>query len=1098
LTVFEPEVASAGNVWYVGSGPSNHSATINGGISLASDGDTVFVYSSTYFENVIVNKTINLTGENRDTTVIDGGEINDVVNVTSDYVNITGFTIANGGHNAKHNGIEAESYNLTISGNIFLNNRYGIYIRLSHSSNINSNIFTNDGGAIYLWNSGDSNINGNIMTQSGGIHLEFSERSNVTNNIVAGTGLGIWLESSNSINVINNTLLENGGGIELDSSNDIIIMGNNASNNTNGVSLTNSPENMVQNNICNFNRAYGIFLFDSSSNDIIGNDASYTADPFLMSIGIMMWSSWAGSDRNEIRDNEVSNNEYGIYLYGVDIMSVSENNITDNLAFSNANWGIGGHYSNRNIIASNTAYDNMHGIYLYSYSDANIISGNDVFNNEIGIHLNTSSSNNTIMDNEVFSNDLGIFASMEANNNTVRNNTVTTNNYVGMRINFWSNRNSIMDNRISSNQVGINISRSSNDNRIIGNDISSNSLEGVGIDDSRGNSIFDNSINNNLNGIVLTTSSSNNVFRSNNISSNTIDGIRVNGASSNMTIARNNISINGAGVSILGSVDNFIHHNNFLSNTIQAFDDTSNNLWNDSYPSGGNFWSDWSPICQDLYDGAVTPQTGGGGSDAICDLQYDIDGDSADYYPLTNPPDTTPPLIFNLQPPDGSTTSDSTPTIGADYWDASGIDVGSVLLELDGVDRTASSVVTSSGVSYIPSMPLINGSHLVYVEVSDIHGNIAFEFWSFTVSLTPRPPHITDLRVVGNEINITWNLSPSSNVEAYDIYSGPTQTSINLNDLLLATPDESPPAQQWWAQFPFDTTANREYYFVVRARSTILQERSVTSNTMGYYRMDFEAGLNTFSLPLKQVLPQSLDVQMLDMGADSISWLDGNDDWQTYPANPSAPMAEMGEGYVVEFPAATSHVFTGEPAAMVLYNDGFGFDNTTRDDISASVNALGDVTVSWTPIAGANLYCVLRSGTRNGFHTESFTSQSVLAPPFLDAGAASAAGELYYIVVPSELTDCDGSSTYSIGVITEEYSGNEMFGLPLKPNWGDRSADWYADQITNVLGIVYLDDGTWKAHFKEFPEGVYDTTVVLGKGYELTVFTMVKYSYIGW
>jgi hypothetical protein len=69
-----------------------------------------------------------------------------------------------------------------------------------------------------------------------------------------------------------------------------------------------------------------------------------------------------------------------------------------------------------------------------------------------------------------------------------------------------------------------------------------------------------------------------------------------------------------------------------------------------------------------------------------------------------------------------------------------------------------------------------------------------------------------------------------------------------------------------------------------------------------------------------------------------------------------------------------------------------------------------------------------------------------------------------------------------------------MFGLPLKPIWGDMSTDWYVDQIPNALGIVYLDSGIWKAHFKEFPEGVYDTTVEYGRGYELSVFATSLFS----
>jgi hypothetical protein len=58
-----------GAVVYVGGGgPGNHS-TIQEGINAANTGDTVFVYSGQY-GYTIVNKTINLVGENKETTKI--------------------------------------------------------------------------------------------------------------------------------------------------------------------------------------------------------------------------------------------------------------------------------------------------------------------------------------------------------------------------------------------------------------------------------------------------------------------------------------------------------------------------------------------------------------------------------------------------------------------------------------------------------------------------------------------------------------------------------------------------------------------------------------------------------------------------------------------------------------------------------------------------------------------------------------------------------------------------------------------------------------------------------------------------------------------
>jgi hypothetical protein len=374
------------------------------------------------------------------------------------------------------------------------------------------------------------------------------------------------------------------------------------------------------------------------------------------------------------------------------------------------------------------------------------------------------------------------------------------------------------------------------------------------------------------------------------------------------------------------------------------------------------------------------------------------------------------------------------------------------------------------------------------------------------------PIHTPELEIEkaanGNDILLSWELPQLSAVDNYLIYRSTSQVGFDFTlpwkdtstDVNPATGTIDPLNCTWvdvGATDPSHPNYRDEYYYIVRAKNLLGME-STTSNTVGYSIVQFDSGLNTLSLPLKPDNPMSLDALMSDIGADSISWLDQNDDWQTHPSNPTTPTSRIGEGYVVEFSAPSSHVFTGAPAAMIIHGEAFGFDQQLRDDITATVNPLGDVTVSWTPAAGADGYRVLRSSARDGFHTDSYISNDVVAPPFIDAGASAVAGEIYYMVVPYSLAQGDGSGTYSIGVITEEFNGNEMFGLPLKPIWGDQSADWYADQIPNCLGIVFLENGEWKAHFKEFPEGVYDTTIEMVTGYEISVFAPSRYSFVGW
>ena len=89
------------NILYVGGDGSGNYSKIQDAIDNAFDGDTVFVFddSSPYVENLIVDKSITLFGENKDTTVIDGsnnkeGE-GDVIHINADGVTVQGFTIKN-------------------------------------------------------------------------------------------------------------------------------------------------------------------------------------------------------------------------------------------------------------------------------------------------------------------------------------------------------------------------------------------------------------------------------------------------------------------------------------------------------------------------------------------------------------------------------------------------------------------------------------------------------------------------------------------------------------------------------------------------------------------------------------------------------------------------------------------------------------------------------------------------------------------------------------------------------------------------------------------------------------------------------------------
>jgi len=132
-------------------------------------------------------------------------------------------------------------------------------------------------------------------------------------------------------------------------------------------------------------------------------------------------------------------------------------------------------------------------------------------------------------------------------------------------------------------------------------------------------------------GIHLDSSFSNRIS-GNNITANSHDGIDLI-RSSNNSISGNNITANGFyGILLYDSSNNKIFHNSFVNNNIQVYSSGSANIWDDGYPSGGNYWSDC--ISVDVYSGPYQNETG---SDGIGDTRYIIDENNTDSYPLMNP-----------------------------------------------------------------------------------------------------------------------------------------------------------------------------------------------------------------------------------------------------------------------------------------------------------------------------------------------------------------------------------------------------------------------------------------------------------------------------
>jgi len=140
-----------GTTLYVGGIEPGNYSTIQDAIDNAFAGDTVFVYNGTYIENLIINKSIVLIGENKFITIIDGNQEGCTINLASENVIIENFTIIGGGFdtdifaNFFRAGIRVTGSNNIICNNIFKENRLGISgVRVTNLT-IKNNIFIEDG-----------------------------------------------------------------------------------------------------------------------------------------------------------------------------------------------------------------------------------------------------------------------------------------------------------------------------------------------------------------------------------------------------------------------------------------------------------------------------------------------------------------------------------------------------------------------------------------------------------------------------------------------------------------------------------------------------------------------------------------------------------------------------------------------------------------------------------------------------------------------------------------------------------------------------------------------------------------------------------------
>jgi parallel beta-helix repeat protein len=382
------------------------------------------------------------------------------------------------------------------------------------------------------------------------------------------------------------------------------------------------------------------------------------------------------------------------------------------------------------------------------------------------------------------------------------------------------------------------------------------------------------------------------------------------------------------------------------------------------------------------------------------------------------------------------------------------------------------------------------------------------------------PPTNLTTKVVnnGNYVKLEWDPLSSLALDHYLIYRADSATEFNFTTPYNNSKIWPDPKNNTWIDLdPNVTAVDDDFYYIVRATNADESDISPTSNTAGVWTRTFQAGISTFSLPLEPFMNKDVEFYCQDMNASFIKWMNQTAySWMRHEKGnlENITLIEVGKGYEIGLEAKNKYTFTGRPGAMIIYdNVSFGFDATPcgeANNLTVTVNSTsGTVTLNWAQPVNTSLgdgYQVIRSTKRDGFWGFSGKDYELLATlPFdtlsyLDINNATPGTEYYYIIVPINLSTGErGSSTYSIGIWTEEFLAQyDTFGIPLKLS-DYYTADWFCDNIHNTVGMNYYNISAqrWFWHSTRMPTGAFDPTIEMTEGYQISTSNATTFTFIG-
>ena len=385
-------------------------------------------------------------------------------------------------------------------------------------------------------------------------------------------------------------------------------------------------------------------------------------------------------------------------------------------------WDIDASSANGIEIRNTTAYFVIRNCYVHDGGD----------NNKHGIYFETV-NNWKIDDVTSINNFQGIFLVYSSDGGI---DNCTSENNLGKGIWLWYSQNNTVINCVTRKNHFEDIHLWHSDNNIVENCVLAGYDHGITIDSAENNKIANCSVENNNFGIYFNISSGNIVtnctVKGNNFGVTVV-------SSNNNFVTKNIIENSKLGYKIDNSSENnHIYHNDFINNVEHAIDYRTN-YWDNGYPSGGNYWSDYAGT--DNYRGENQNKLG---SDNIGDTPYQIPGGAGqDRYPLMSRAVTEvevsslriePSVVEPSKPVTISVDVKNKGDLETTYW---------VKLEINGAVEYIENVALAGGETKSVTFTVTRGSEGNYeIEVDGIGG-------TFTVAKAQVTPSLNWLLIIG-------------------------------------------------------------------------------------------------------------------------------------------------------------------------------------------------------------------------------------------------------------------------------------------------------------------------------------------------------------